>query len=58
MNLQLYSYYTVQSDSSFICKNEENELPKIIKYSKSNNELTLIISDDSISISFTFNKHE
>lgn len=47
----LFSNY---SDSSFICENEENEFPKIIEYSRSNNELTAIISDDSTTISFVF----
>jgi hypothetical protein len=51
--LFLFSNY---SDSSFVCENEENEFPKKIEYSMSNNILTAIISDDSTLISFQFSK--
>ena len=47
-----------QSDSSFVSENNENEFPNKIDYSRKNNKLTAIISDDSISISFIFNKSE
>ena len=47
-----------QSDSSFVSENKENEFPNKIDYSRKNNKLTAIISDDSISISFIFNKSE
>ena len=47
-----------QSDSSFVSENKENEFPNKIDYSRKHNKLTAIISDDSISISFIFNKSE
>jgi hypothetical protein len=45
-----------KSDSSFISENKENEFPKKIKYSFSNNILTAIISDDENKIMFVFEK--
>lgn len=49
-----YFKFTNQSDTSFVCKNPDNEFPKKIKYFKDGKKLTAIISDEKIEIPFYF----
>ncbi|WP_299162879.1 hypothetical protein [uncultured Tenacibaculum sp.] len=48
--------FTKQTDSSFVCENEQNEFPKKIYYYKENKQLKCKISNDKFSIDFVFNK--
>lgn len=48
--------FTEQTDTSFVCKNLENEFPKTINYFTENNNLKCKISNDDFSIDFVFKK--
>lgn len=48
--------FIAQTDTSFICVNPENEFPKKISYSISNDHLTAVISGPGQDISFIFRR--
>ncbi len=46
--------FTQRTDTSFTCRNDENEFPKQIRYFKAGNDLKADISDNSTTIDFQF----
>ena len=48
--------FTQQTDTSFVCKNNENEFPKKIKYYLEDNLLKAIVSADDFKIDFIFER--
>ena len=51
-----YFKFINDTENSFTCENKLNDFPKTIMYSFDNNMLTVIISDDSNKIIFSFVK--
>ncbi|WP_299669435.1 hypothetical protein [uncultured Polaribacter sp.] len=49
--------FTSQTDTSFVCKNPQNEFPKKISYYLKNEQLKAIVSSDDFSIDFVFEKY-
>ena len=50
--------FTQQTDSSFVCENQENEFPKKIHYYLDKQLLKCKISNEEFSVNFIFNKTE
>ena len=50
--------FTQQTDSSFVCENQENEFPKKICYYLDKQQLKCKISNEEFSVDFIFNKTE
>ena len=49
--------FTEQTDSSFVCINQENEFPKKIKYWLENDLLKATVSNDDFKIDFIFERY-
>lgn len=49
-------YFTNQTDTSFVCKNPQNEFPKQITYLKDGDFLKAIVASDDFRIDFVFEK--
>lgn len=50
--------FTSKTDSSFICKNKDNEFPKKIYYLLQNDTLKAAVSNEDITIDFVFVKQK
>ncbi len=50
--------FTHQTDSSFVCENQENEFPKKIHYFLDKQQLKCKISNEEFSIDFVFDKFQ
>ena len=48
--------FTEQTDSSFVCENQQNKFPKRITYFLENKQLKAIVSSDDFRIDFVFDK--
>jgi hypothetical protein len=48
--------FTNQTDTSFICENQQNKFPKKITYFKDDKQLKAILADDDFRIDFIFEK--
>ena len=48
--------FTSQTTNSFVCENQKNEFPKVIKYTLMRDTLRAVISADETRISFIFTK--
>jgi len=49
--------FTQQTETSFVCENDENEFPKKIKYYLENDQLKAIVAADEFKIEFIFERY-
>lgn len=53
-----YFKFTQQTDTSFVCENQQNDFPNKIHYYLENKQLKAIVSSDDFRIDFIFEKIE